>query len=130
MATSSQDCGFKGNSDIYGLGIRLGIYLQWITSKVAVYFHLEGSNDLSAAYFIFSIALQLALYVLTFQHDTYTIEAVIIFYIYYGGLLSVNGYRKRYPLPAPSVSRAILANALGIGMGVYGACTWPWEVFF
>lgn len=28
-------CSFDGNSDEYGLGIRLGVYLQWIASHIA-----------------------------------------------------------------------------------------------
>ncbi len=28
-------CGFDGNSDIYGLGVRVGVYLQWLTSIFA-----------------------------------------------------------------------------------------------
>jgi hypothetical protein len=76
----SQSCGFSGKSDLYGLGIRIGVYLQWMTSQITVYFHLEGSDDLSDAYFFFSISLMIALYVLTFQYDTYTIEIIIMFY--------------------------------------------------
>jgi hypothetical protein len=28
-------CGFKGNSDIYSLGIRIGAYLQWFATWLA-----------------------------------------------------------------------------------------------
>ena len=31
-------CGFVGDNNTYGLGIRLGIYLQWITSGIAYNF--------------------------------------------------------------------------------------------
>ena len=27
-------CGFDGNSDLYGLGIRLGVYFQWISVPI------------------------------------------------------------------------------------------------
>lgn len=33
--SSSPTCGFNGNSDIYGLGIRIGIYLQWLAAIIA-----------------------------------------------------------------------------------------------
>ena len=31
---SKRDCTFAGNPDIYGLGIRLGLYLQWTASML------------------------------------------------------------------------------------------------
>ena len=29
-------CGFEGDSGTYGLGVRLGIYFQWIADRIAV----------------------------------------------------------------------------------------------
>jgi hypothetical protein len=31
-------CGFQGDDNTYGLGIRIGIYLQWVTSAIAYTF--------------------------------------------------------------------------------------------
>ena len=125
MATNPQQCGLVGNSDLYGLGIRLGIYLQWITSQIAFYFHLEGSNDLSNADLIFSFALVIALFVLTFQHRTYTIEVVIINKMFFGGTLAVRGYQKKNAKIASSGWRSLLATFSVTGMAVYGACMLP-----
>ena len=35
---SSTECGFMGDGDTYGLGIRLGVYTQWISSLLAYFF--------------------------------------------------------------------------------------------
>ncbi|KAI5797527.1 hypothetical protein DFH27DRAFT_562727 [Peziza echinospora] len=32
---NEQTCGFAGDQDTYGLGIRIGLYLQWVTSSTA-----------------------------------------------------------------------------------------------
>ena len=117
-------CGITGNSDLYGLGIRIGVYLQWFTSQIAVYFHLEGSNDLSNAYLSFSLALEIALFVLTFQHDTYTIEIVVMLYMFFGGILSVKGYRKRVQQAVPTTWRLLLGNAINMAMVIYGFWFW------
>ena len=124
MDPVSQQCGFTGNSDLCGLGIRLGVYLQWLSSQIAVYFHLEGSNDLSNAYFAFSIALMIALFVLTFQGGAHTADIVVMFYIYFGGLLCVRGYRTRGRQPPPTKWRMVLGNFLMEGMAIYGVWFW------
>ncbi|KAF2803285.1 uncharacterized protein BDZ99DRAFT_468260 [Mytilinidion resinicola] len=124
MSATHQQCGFSGNSDLYGLGIRIGVYLQWFTSQIAFYFHLEGSNDLSDAYILFSIALEIALFVLTFQDGTYTIEIVVMFYMFFGGILSVKGYRKRFQEAMPTTWRLLLGNATIMAMSIYGSWFW------
>jgi len=117
-------CGFSGNSDLYGLGIRVGIFLQWLSSQIAVYFHLEGSNDLSNAYVIFSVAIKIALFVLTFQESAYTLEVVVIIYMFFGGLLCVKGYRKRREQAAPTTWRMLLGNSTLITMSIYSSWFW------
>ena len=124
MASTPQGCIVSGNSDLYGLGIRIGLYLQWFTSQIAVYFHLEGSNDLSDAYIILSIALEIALFVLTFQDKSTTIEIVVMFYLFFGGLLSVRGYRKRVQQAVPTTWRLLLGNITVMGMAIYGSWFW------
>ncbi|AEO54521.1 hypothetical protein MYCTH_2297171 [Thermothelomyces thermophilus ATCC 42464] len=45
-ASSESTCGFEGNSDIYGLGIRVGIYLQWLAAIAA---EMASPADVDAA---------------------------------------------------------------------------------
>ncbi|KAI3537994.1 hypothetical protein CSPX01_09791 [Colletotrichum filicis] len=47
------ESGFEGNSDIYGLGVRIGVYLQWSTSILAQHFYepaVEGMQDANSTY--------------------------------------------------------------------------------
>lgn len=77
-----QSCGFEGNEDAYGLGIRLGVYLQWLaTFLVSTVLH-EEERPLMATSSVFSGALMVALLVLTFADGcTYAVEAIIMFSI-------------------------------------------------
>lgn len=88
-------CGFIGNPDIYGLGIRLGIYLQWIASCVSnTYFicPLEHPGLLDS-YLVFNSALLIATFVLTAQPlDTHIAEMSIIFFMIF------NGWSTAFPI--------------------------------
>ena len=141
MAAVTQQCGIPGNSDLYGLGIRVGVYLQWFTSYIAVYFCLEDSKDLHDTYIIFSAALEIAVFLLTFQHATYTIEIVIVFYLVFGGILSVNSVSWkenvadlqknsqgiRFMLQfeiSQTPLREILQYSTSLAMAIYGSWFW------
>ena len=79
-------CGFEGNADLYGLGIRLGIYLQWFSSMVVGAANLlEEADSLYEAYLLFTSAIAIAIFVLTFGGTMHTVEVVIMLYVFYGG---------------------------------------------
>ena len=84
------DLGFVGNSDIYGLGVRSGLYIQWVTSLLANHLLREESTALMRSYLIFHIALCIAVAVLTFQKNcTFVVEIVLLYYLVYGGFICV-----------------------------------------
>jgi hypothetical protein len=92
---TDSECGFIGNSDIYGLGIRLGVYLQWLASYVSnTYFTFPlGHPDLLDGYLIFNSALLVALFVLTAKEpDTYSAEVLIVFFLIF------NGWSTAFPI--------------------------------
>jgi hypothetical protein len=89
-AASSSLCGFSGNSDIYGLGIRLGLYLQWLCSTLALASLRKEISSMAEAYIVFSLALFIALLVLTFQQAcTFTAEVIIVLFLSFGGSMVV-----------------------------------------
>ena len=56
------DCnGFAGNSDLYGLGIRIGIYLQWISSLLTNVLLPTGVSDSLDTNSIFLFAVFIAI---------------------------------------------------------------------
>ena len=84
------DSGFVGNSDIYGLGVRSGLYIQWVSSLLANHLLREESTALMRSYLIFHIALCITVAVLTFQKTcTFAIEIVLLYYLVYGGFICV-----------------------------------------
>ncbi|KAH6843206.1 hypothetical protein B0I37DRAFT_418330 [Chaetomium sp. MPI-CAGE-AT-0009] len=75
-------CGFEGNADLYGLGIRLGIYFQWLSGQLCRVLHKKYVVDLDRAYMIFLAAAFIALLVLTGDaHSTYDVEVLVLMYI-------------------------------------------------
>lgn len=82
--------GFVGNSDFYGLGIRLGIYLQWVASLIANPLLKSERSNMAGAYLTFSLALAIAILLLTFQRDcAFTAEVIIVLNIFWGGTFLV-----------------------------------------
>ena len=88
--SSHCDSGFVGNSDIYGLGVRSGLYIQWVTSLLANHLLREESTALMQSYLIFHIALCIAVAVLTLQKTcTFAVEIVLLYYLVFGGYICV-----------------------------------------
>ena len=84
------DSGFVGNSDIYGLGVRAGLYVQWASSLLAKHLLREESTALMRSYLFFHVALCIAVVVLTFQKTcTFAVEIVLLYYLVYGGFICV-----------------------------------------
>jgi hypothetical protein len=47
-------CGFVGNPDLYGIGIRVGIYAQWFAALLSNYLPTHYRDEVQSAYFKFS----------------------------------------------------------------------------
>lgn len=87
-------CGFKGNSDIYGLGIRLGMYLQWtaatITSGLALY--PDDHHEWMDTSLMFMIAMLVAVFLLSSgQETTYFVEIFVVSLIMVGTYTTASG---------------------------------------
>lgn len=53
---SNDGCAFSGNFDLYGLGIRLGVYFQCASALVIYGWYPEGKDELAENYFVFLCA--------------------------------------------------------------------------
>ncbi|KAL8756210.1 MAG: hypothetical protein Q9199_003092 [Rusavskia elegans] len=82
-------CPHEGNPDFYGLGIRVGIYLQLITTIVAKYFHPEAIPENLTANTIFLLALFAAIATATLGSELRPEEIAILLQLCFGFLLSV-----------------------------------------
>jgi len=78
--------GFTGNPDFYGLGIRIGVYLQWLASLIANVWLPRERGYVAATYVLFSISLLVALSMLVFDRAcAFTAEIIVILNILWGG---------------------------------------------
>ncbi|PMD31289.1 hypothetical protein L207DRAFT_572957 [Hyaloscypha variabilis F] len=123
--------GFQGNSDIYGLGIRIGLYLQWFSSLLANHALVETRKSLSQAYLIFSLAIFITIMVMTGRSECdFTIELVMLYIMFFGGFLCVfyrpNLISKENPPKWLGMTwhRAITMCLYGVMIG-HAAWFWP-----
>jgi hypothetical protein len=80
--TTSPSCGFLGNADIYGPGIRIGIYTQTLAVFITKYFALSDAHNLRDSVTVFSIALLSVSFVLAINQSTnYAVEFFIVIQI-------------------------------------------------
>ncbi|KAF1955588.1 hypothetical protein CC80DRAFT_594309 [Byssothecium circinans] len=77
-------CDIIGNPDFYGLGIRLGIYFQWLSALLA---GPSAGEGLFVNYLVFALALYVTFFVFTFGTScTFIAEVAIMLLISLGGI--------------------------------------------
>ena len=82
--------GFEGNNDLYGLVIRISLYLQWLSSFLANNFLPGTRQELQKAYLMFSLAICLATVIASFAKAcVFSIEIEIMYWMYWGGYVCV-----------------------------------------
>ena len=84
VARSSDElqCGFEGNDDIYGIGIRIGIYAQILAVWFANYFLFSEAQVLRDSVSIFSVALLIvAIIYASSPQDVYAVEGFVLLQI-------------------------------------------------
>lgn len=93
----NERCFFPCSADIYGLGIRLGIYLQWLGTYIANRYCPEAIGELLDTNTLFLFALLVATILVSVQEDDiHPVEIMVVLYIMFGGLASIftiKGYR-------------------------------------
>src|ERR1700710_2861741 len=81
------ECTFEGNSDFYGIGVRVGFYLTWISGLVAFVFNPEDAEEQADAQTIFLMANLIAVAVLQSKAaaETNVVVPILLFYMFFGG---------------------------------------------
>ncbi|KAM7184271.1 hypothetical protein V8F33_013085 [Rhypophila sp. PSN 637] len=91
-SAAAPTCGFEGNLDTYGLGVRLGNYLSWATIMIATIWFPKIRADLLDATIIFSIALFGSTILVSVNRDTtHSVEIIIMSYLFFGGIFCITG---------------------------------------
>jgi hypothetical protein len=124
--------GFQGNSDIYGPGIRIGLYLQWLLSLIAKQFLRDTRIGLSQAYLIFSLAIFIAVMVMTASNEcNFSVEVVMLHTMYFGDYFCVfympnlTGKGNVPEWQGMSWTRAVMFMLYAAMVG-HGAWFWPY----
>ncbi|CAF9909705.1 MAG: hypothetical protein ALECFALPRED_005977 [Alectoria fallacina] len=115
-------CGITGNSDLYGIGIRLGYYTQALSVWFANYFVLGEAKVLRSVNLLFLVALFIALVWLSHQSEqTYAIEVFLLlrllFATWYVGVLDRSRFSKRHG--RKRIMRVVIRECALLGMLSY-----------
>jgi hypothetical protein len=93
------DCSLEGQTDFYGLGVRMGIYFTWLTSWIANNFlasEVGGSLDTNA---VFLLAIFVTMMFNSIWRQLRMVDALVLLHLCYGflfGVMSLWGYRTMY----------------------------------
>ena len=81
-AASPISCGFAGNSDLYGLGIRIGYYAQFVTVWMQSYLATRTSTAFRSVNTLFMLAMLVGLVVLSKSSgNDFAVEAFLLLQI-------------------------------------------------
>jgi len=87
-------CSITGNPDLYGLGIRLGIYFQLFSTLFSNLYIPEAIADIWIANIIFVIAVFSSLLKASVEQQLYFAEGFIVLQLLYAFMLSVFTFRS------------------------------------
>jgi len=125
------ECGFDGNPDFYGLGIRLGIYLQWISSFLANTLFKDVIAGTLETNFIFLLAVFIALADSTKARTIQSAEVIVLLHLCFGFILSILtvwGHRTKsnHTNETPTRSLAGSFTRLGLIATISAYSIWFW----
>lgn len=82
--------GFQANTDLYGLGLRFGVYAQWISSILSNNFLPADSAVLKQVYLAVCLAICITTVVLSIYHACiFAVEIELLYWLYWGGFVCV-----------------------------------------
>lgn len=97
MASSTEQfCGYNGDPDLYGLGIRIAFYLQWTSAFIMRFWYpaaeyARGRRELQNSNVLFTLALTITLIVITADSGPfYAADIIILSYIILGGTYAIS----------------------------------------
>lgn len=120
-------CGFAGNSDIFGIGIRVGYYTQILAVWFSNYFYFQEARALRAVNNLFLLALIIvgSLYFINAQ-STYVVHAFLLLQV--GIVIGLVGITEtaRYTTKYRETSRErlLLRMTIMIFGAMFNVCFW------
>lgn len=127
VAPRTASCGFTGNPDLYGIGIRIGYYTQALSVWIANYFVLSESKSLRSVNLLFMLALFIGLIWLSHRpSEVYAVEAYLLSHLlvvtWSVGVFDKARFSRKYWRfsPAPIILQRIILS------GLVGYDVWFW----
>ncbi|KAJ0352750.1 hypothetical protein COL154_012390 [Colletotrichum chrysophilum] len=99
---NTDGCAIDGNGDLYGLGVRIGVYCQWVSSWIRMLVDEESIEDVHGVNAIFVFAVIIATILAQVHRDVKPIELYIMLQISLGffiTVLSTIGVRNHFLRP-------------------------------
>ncbi|KAN0089947.1 hypothetical protein V8E51_018526 [Hyaloscypha variabilis] len=118
-STGSQPCGFTGNGDIYGTGVRIGLYCQWLATLLITLFSPEEEETVRVLNLTINTSIFLGIAVQSAK-ETNPVEPVIVLFLMCGSLSSLTGNGMSNFGHVSGVFRALFYTALS----AYGIWYW------
>jgi hypothetical protein len=117
-------CKFPHNSDLYGIGIRVGLYCQWLTSLASQIYVPAEAPATQATSQLFQTAVLISLVVLTATRSIYQPEVIVVLSLSFGGFLTSHHLPDLVNDRASIPRRAVAV----INFGAFAAyCCWFWS---
>lgn len=110
---------FRGNSDIYGIGVRIGLYSQWVATLLVTIFSPEDEETFR----IVNLIIQSSVFLGIAQQsssETNAVEPIIVLFLMCGSLSSLTGDGMSYFSHVSGVFRISFYMALS----AYGCWFW------
>lgn len=118
---SDSQCHVIGYSDLYGLGIRLGIYAQWITGLLAYRYFRRALETVLVTNTLFLLAASVATVKLGVENQLHPVELIVMVHIAIGFVISTVAYDKS------GLAGWIFRKLLHLGVFVYATRFWTYE---
>lgn len=118
-------CGYEGNSDLFGVGVRVGLYAQWVATLLATVFEPRSESGLRTANLIIQLAVFIGLCTESTKPSTddqppSPSASVITQLLLCGSLSSVTGDGVSHLRSLSGVGRVLFYTALSS----YGCWFW------
>lgn len=124
--------GFQGNANVYGLGIRLGLYLLWATTALANY--LMRTMPIKLIYtnlIVCLVFLVNAVKMSTEESCNFCIEIIVVHYFLFHGILSFSIRSKKDQTHMSTGKINFVWMLSGWTIVIVGTCvhiTWFWAM--
>jgi hypothetical protein len=115
-------CSLPGNQDLYGVGVRAGLYLQWLSTLLSTLLEPSDEDLMRIINLLIQSAIFIGLMLLTSRSEIQVLDPVISIWLLFGALSSLSGSGMN-PLGRLSGLYRILLYTL-----VAGYACWFWFV--